>query len=535
ARFDLSEDAPEEVDFLLVNRMADLIVAASRSGIVKLFARTQRDIELRQTFRPFEDEADARLAKVEFLFGDASLVLASESGANRIFSLHEREGDTVRRFHHTKTFPGLASAPTFFAKSLRNKAFLIGNDSKASLRFSTTESVRWEGPIPSAPTLALLGPKYDLALFLTPDNRLERLSIDDKHPEAGWRSFFGKVWYEGSNRPDFVWQSTGGSDDFEPKLSLIPLIFGTLKGTLYAMIFALPIALLSALYVSQFAHPDVRRVVKPTMEIMASLPSVVLGFLAALWLAPAIETRVPSILLIVLLVPASALAMGWMWQRLPARVRIWSQWGHEWWLFLPCLALVVAAGWMLGPLVEKLLFTVTDPSGLKIADFRRWWPEVTGTPFQQRNSLVVGFMMGFAVIPIIFTIAEDSLSNVPGALRSGSLALGASRWQTAINVVLPTASPGIFSAIMIGLGRAVGETMIVVMATGNTPIMELNIFSGMRTLSANIAVELPEAAEGGTLYRTLFLGAMVLFLLTFSINTIAEILRQWLRERYKLV
>ena len=183
-----------------------------------------------------------------------------------------------------------------------------------------------------------------------------------------------------------------------------------------------------------------------------------------------------------------------------------------------------------------MAFVVTDPTTEKhVADFRLWWPEVTGTPFEQRNSLVVGFMMGFAVIPIIFTIAEDALSNVPQSLRSGSLALGASRWQTAFRIVLPTASAGIFSALMIGLGRAVGETMIVVMATGNTPIMEWNIFSGMRTLAANIAVELPEAPHHGTLYRSLFLGAMVLFLMTFCVNTIAEVMRQRLRDRYKTV
>jgi phosphate transport system permease protein len=124
---------------------------------------------------------------------------------------------------------------------------------------------------------------------------------------------------------------------------------------------------------------------------------------------------------------------------------------------------------------------------------------------------------------------------VPQALTSASLALGASRWQTAMRIVIPTASAGMFSAIMIGLGRAVGETMIVVMATGNTPIMDFNIFSGMRTLSANIAVELPEAPVNGTLYRTLFLGALALFLMTFVVNTFAEILRQHLREKYKTV
>jgi phosphate transport system permease protein len=140
--------------------------------------------------------------------------------------------------------------------------------------------------------------------------------------------------------------------------------------------------------------------------------------------------------------------------------------------------------------------------------------------------------MGFAVIPIIFSVSEDAFSNVPRTLVAGSLALGATRWQTVTRVVLPTASPGIFSAIMIGFGRAVGETMIVLMATGNTPIMDWNPFNGFRTLSANIAVEIPEAPHGGTLYRTLFLAALLLFLLTFAVNTIAELVRQHLRNRY---
>jgi phosphate transport system permease protein len=203
---------------------------------------------------------------------------------------------------------------------------------------------------------------------------------------------------------------------------------------------------------------------------------------------------------------------------------------------VPILFVVAWLAWQLGPSIEKMLFTVRDSgTGAVIPDFRLWWTQATNLPFEQRNSLVVGFMMGFAVIPIIFTIAEDALSNVPGALRSGSLALGASRWQTALRIVLPTASAGIFSAIMIGLGRAVGETMIVVMATGNTPIMDFNIFSGMRTLSANIAVELPEAPVHGTLYRTLFLGGLALFIMTFVVNTFAELLRQHLREKYKTV
>lgn len=155
---------------------------------------------------------------------------------------------------------------------------------------------------------------------------------------------------------------------------------------------------------------------------------------------------------------------------------------------------------------------------------------ILGT-FTQRNTFVVGIIMGFAVIPIIFTISDDALQSVPNTLRSASLGAGATQWQTAVRVVLPVATSGIFSAIMIGLGRAAGETMIVLMATGNTPVMDWNIFGGLRTLSANIAVELPEADRGGTHYRVLFLCGVVLFVITFIVNTTAEIVRQHFRKR----
>jgi phosphate transport system permease protein len=151
--------------------------------------------------------------------------------------------------------------------------------------------------------------------------------------------------------------------------------------------------------------------------------------------------------------------------------------------------------------------------------------------YVQRNALIVGFVMGFAIIPLIFTIADDALSTVPQHLRSASLGAGATPWQTAVRVVIPTAMSGLFSAVMIGLGRAVGETMIVLMAGGNTPIMQWNMFNGVRTLSANIAVELPEAVRDSSHYRTLFLAALVLFVLTFVVNTAAELVRIRFRKR----
>jgi len=165
-------------------------------------------------------------------------------------------------------------------------------------------------------------------------------------------------------------------------------------------------------------------------------------------------------------------------------------------------------------------------------DFRLWLFTEMGTRYDPRNNIIIAFALGFAVIPIIFTIAEDALSNVPGSLKAASLAMGASRWQTVWRVILPSASPGIFAGIMIGFGRAIGETMIVLMATGNTAIMDMSIFNGMRPLSANIAVEIPEAPVASTLYRVLFLSAVILFLFTFILNTIAEVVRQRLRKKY---
>jgi len=218
-----------------------------------------------------------------------------------------------------------------------------------------------------------------------------------------------------------------------------------------------------------------------------------------------------------------ALLTGVAWRSLPARVRGRFPAGTE---VLPGIVFLALGAWLafqLGPYFESWAFA---------GRFQTWLLDATGLAYDQRNAVVVGLAMGFAVIPIIFSVAEEAFSNVPQSLVAGSLALGASRWQTVVKVVLPTASAGIFSAVMIGFGRAVGETMIVLMATGNTPIMDWNPFNGFRTLSANIAVEIPEAPAGGTLYRALFLAGLLLFALTFAVNTVAEIVRQNLRRKY---
>ena len=258
---------------------------------------------------------------------------------------------------------------------------------------------------------------------------------------------------------------------------------------------------------------------------MATVPSVVIGFLIALWLAPIIETWLLAFFTSLLVVPATFVVFMAVWQLL--RRSDWARRvenGYEFLVVLPVLLLGVGIAVCLATPLEAWCFG---------GNLRRWLFEgPLAMQYDPRNSIIIAFGLGFTVIPIIFSIAEDSLSNVPYSMTAASMAVGASRWQTLWRVVLPSASPGIFAAMMIGFGRAVGETMIVLMATGNTPIMDWSPLNGMRTLSANIAVEIPEAPVGGTLYRVLFLCAVLLFLLTFTVNTAAEVVRQRLRKRF---
>jgi phosphate transport system permease protein len=459
-----------------------------------------------------------------FLIGDRTLIMGDTAGGVSSWQLlPDGGGQRLRKIYDFASHAGPVIA---FAPSWRDKGFVTADASGVThLNYGTTGrtllTVKAEGDNLRA---VILAPKADGLMTVDATGHLSHWGINNPHPEMTLRSLFGKVWYEGYPEPAYVWQSTGGTDDFEPKFSLTPLIYGTLKGTFYALLFAVPIALLSALYASQFMHPMIKGIVKPVIEIMAALPSVVLGFIAGLWLAPTVERIVPGIFLMLLVIPIIILLTLVCWRLIPRQVRTLLRPGTEVFLLIP---VAILGGWLaidLGGLLEGALLT---------GDYRNWLLQTLGLTYDQRNSLVVGVAMGFAVIPIIFTIAEDALSNVPAHLAAGSLALGATRWQTALRIVLPTASPGIFSAIMIGFGRAVGETMIVLMATGNTPVMDWSIFSGFRALSANIAVELPEAPEGGTLFRVLFLAALVLFVMTFIVNTVAELVRLRLRKRYR--
>ncbi len=459
------------------------------------------------------------------VFGDISLAVGDAGGGLTTW-FPVRDGDEGgKRLRQIHVLDRHAGAVTAIVPSGRDKSLLsLDAGGVFSLDHMTSERhlLTFEGRAPLV--LGALSGRGDGVITLDREGNGLLWRIDNPHPEVSLGTLFGKVWYEGYDEPVHAWQSSAANDDFEPKLSLVPLVFGTLKGTFYAMIFAVPLALFGAIYASQFCRAEVRGVVKPVVEIMAAVPSVVIGFLAALWLAPLVERSLGALFLSIIMVPAALMAALLLWQGLrrhqPLR-RV--ERGFEWLAAAPVLVLAVAAAWALGPTLEKLLFA---------GDLKLWLFQQVGVRYDPRNCIIIAFALGFAVIPIIFTISEDALSNVPSSLKAASLAVGASRWQTVWRVILPSASPGIFAGVMIGFGRAVGETMIVLMATGNTAIMDLSMFNGMRPLSANIAVEIPEAPLGGTLYRVLFFSAVLLFLMTFVVNTVAEVVRQRLRKKY---
>ncbi len=420
--------------------------------------------------------------------------------------------------------PRIDGMPKAIAPSPRKRGFLVATDTGHIALFHATSGRRLinESFADGSITALTMAPKAN-GFVAASGRQIIRAAIDNPHPETSLKTLFLPVWYEGYARPRLVWQSTGGSDAFEPKLSVVPLIFGTLKATFYAMVISIPLALLAALYVSQLGPAWFRSVVKPIVELMAAVPSVVVGFLAALWLAPRLEQALLAAIAGMISMPIAVVLSLGIWRLLPAGAR--RRLGGAAELLVPVFGAAV---------VLALVAVVIQPveNSLFGGDFSRWLFTTAGFRYDQRNSLVVGIALGFAVIPVIFTIAEDAFSAVPRSLVNASRALGATRWQTARSLVVPAAAAGVFAAVVLGLGRAVGETMIVLMAAGNTPLLDLSPFNGMRTMSAAIAVEIPEAPVGGTLFRVLFLTGFLLFGFTLVLTTVADQIGRFMRRKY---
>jgi len=259
--------------------------------------------------------------------------------------------------------------------------------------------------------------------------------------EASLEKFFTPQVYKAGKEPQLSWQPVSKI----PKYSFVPLVVGTLKVTFIALLFAVPLAILAALFSVEFAPRLIREIVKPLVEILAGIPSVVLGFFALMILAPHLK----------------------------------DLFGFE----------------------------------------------------SQLNAVVAGLAVGIAIIPIIFTVCEDAFTSVPPTYREASIALGADRYQTALRVVLPAALPGVFAAAVLGFGRAIGETMIVLMASGNAAILSAVMSDSVRTLSATIAAEMLEVVNGDVHYSVLFFMGTLLFTTTFVINLLGDLYIRRLRAR----
>ncbi len=465
------------------------------------------------------------ITSLALVLGDVSVAVGDAGGSlTTWFPVKVSGSGEDRRLTRIHTLRSTVGAVSRIIPSPRDKTLFSGDAGEIHVDHMTSERNLLTIKTAASVNRVALSPKGNTLAVLDGANSLTVWKMDIPHPEISFGTLFGKVWYEGYDKPEYSWQSSAANDDFEPKMSLVPLVFGTIKATICAMLFAVPLALLAALYTSQFMSPKLKGRVKPVVEIMAAIPSVVIGFLAGIWLAPLIDKSILTVFTSVVIVPFMLLITIFFWKRMKTASPLQrTARGHE---FI-AMALVVILGFysafLLSGLAEVHLFA---------GDFKQWLFSTLGVRYDQRNSIIIAIALGFAVIPIIFTIAEDAISNVPRNLTAASLALGASRWQTAWRVVLPSALPGVFSAVMIGFGRAIGETMIVLMATGNTPVMSWSLFNGLRSLSANIAVEIPEAPLNSSLYRVLFLSAVLLFIFTFIINTVAEALRQRFRKKY---
>ena len=465
------------------------------------------------------------ITALALVLGDVSVAVGdSKGGLSTWFPVSTPGSSENKRLACIHTLRPNAGKMSFIIPSPRDKTLFSVDAAEIHADHMTSErnllTVKNSVPI----TLASLSPKGNTFCTIDTAQTLTLWKLNIPHPDVSLGTLFGKVWYEGYDKPEYAWQSSSASDDYEPKLSLVPLVFGTIKATMFAMLFAVPLALLGALYTSQFMSPKLKGRIKPVVEIMAAIPSVVIGFLAGLWLAPLVDKSILTVFLTIVIVPVMLLVTIFFWKRIKTASLLQKMTrGHEFIAMIPVVILGTYLAFLLSGLAEAHLFA---------GDFKQWLYSSLGVRYDQRNSIIIAIALGFAVIPIIFTIAEDAISNVPRNLTAASLALGASRWQTAWRVVLPSALPGVFSAIMIGFGRGIGETMIVLMATGNTPIMSWSLFNGLRSLSANIAVEIPEAPLNSSLYRTLFLSAVLLFIFTFIINTVAEALRQRFRKKY---
>jgi phosphate transport system permease protein len=358
-------------------------------------------------------------------------------------------------------------------------------------------------------------------LYVFQGNKMHSLDIQNLQGITTIKSLFSEVWYEGYEEPAYVWQTSSAAENYETKFSIVPLIVGSLKASFLALFVAIPLALGAAIYTSYFADPSVRQYLKPTIEMLEAVPSVVIGFIAAVWMVPIAEEFLLSVILFIVSLPVLLVTAALLQSRIANILE--DKFDRRWEILVIALAVV---------LFGLFCFSLSDVWRFMLFGAPELGEQSDTILNISKTTIVVAIALGVAISPSIYSLAEDALFEVPESIKQASFALGATRLQTLRRVIIAVAMPSILSAVMLGFGRAFGETMIVLMVTGNTPISDWNILEGLRSMTANLAIELQESNVNSSHFNTLFLTASILFIFTFIVNTAAEILRKRLRKVY---
>lgn len=433
-------------------------------------------------------------------------IMLNEQG-NFVFRHNEADISELDEAIEYMAFDSVSNAALFFSKA-GNTAFVnrMTNElfSSHNLAFPVS-GLQWFGE----------------RLYVFQGNKLHAFDIQNLQGITTIKSLFSEVWYEGYDEPAYVWQTGSAAENYETKFSIVPLIVGSLKASLLALFVAIPLALGAAIYTSYFADPSVRQYLKPTIEMLEAVPSVVIGFIAAVWMVPIAEEFLLSVILFIVSLPILLVTAALLQSRLANIFE--DKFDRRWEILVIVLAVV---------LLGLFCFSLSDVWRFMLFGAPESGEQSDTILNISKTTIVVAIALGVAISPSIYSLAEDALFEVPDSIKQASFALGATRLQTLRRVIIAVAMPSILSAVMLGFGRAFGETMIVLMVTGNTPISDWDILEGLRSMTANLAIELQESSVNSSHFNILFLTASILFIFTFIVNTAAEILRNRLRTVY---